>query len=85
MKPIYALALAFTLSLGFVACGPSDAEMKADSIKKDSVAKSMNNEADSTIAAMNAMNEANKRAEDSTAKADSTKKADSVAKAPKKK
>ncbi|MBI3510292.1 MAG: hypothetical protein HY064_06485 [Bacteroidetes bacterium] len=86
MKTIYSLGVAFMLSIAFVACGPSEAEKKADSIKTDSVKKDMNNEADSTIAAMNKMNEDNKRMQmqaDSTRRADSARKADSAMKAPK--
>jgi hypothetical protein len=71
MRPLHALLLVAALTLGFVACGPSEAERKADSLQVDSTKKEMNNAAahmiDSMNAAMNAMS-------GDTAKKDSAKK-----------
>ena len=53
MKPLYALAIVCSLTLGFVACGPSEAERKADSLTVDSTKKEMNNSADHMIDSMN--------------------------------
>jgi len=87
MKKVFALAFAAAV-IGFSSCGPSAAEKKADSLNVASMKKSMNNDADSMIALMNAQNAAS----DSTAKAaaaaqkaDSAKKADSMKNAGKKK
>lgn len=80
MKKILALACAAMLVTGFISCGQSEEERKADSTEVAKTATNMNDEADSTIAAMNHMNDSIVAA----GKADSTKKADSAAKAQKK-
>ncbi|HTL82055.1 MAG TPA: hypothetical protein VL651_10140 [Bacteroidia bacterium] len=54
MKPLYAIALVCGLTLGLVACGPSEAERKADSLEVDSTHKEMNATGDHLIDSMNA-------------------------------
>jgi hypothetical protein len=76
MKKVFALACTFALVAGFVSCGPSEEERKADSAEVASTAKNMESEADSMIAQMNRMNDstdAANRAADSLKK-DSAKK-----------
>jgi hypothetical protein len=58
MKKILALAFAASLAIGFVACGPSEEEKKADSIEVTNLAKDMDNFADSVAKAMEQMNNA---------------------------
>jgi hypothetical protein len=83
MKKFFALACSAVLMAGFVSCGPSEEERKQDSTDVAKTAVSMNNEADSIIAAMN---EQNKQDSIASAKAaDSTHKADSMANAKSKK
>ena len=72
MKPIYAIALVSSLTLGFVACGPSEAERKADSMEVDSTKKEMDNSADQFIDSMNKANDAASAAD--TSKKDTAKK-----------
>ena len=84
MKKIFALAFAASMAMAVVSCGPSAAEKKADSLKVDSTAKSMNNDADSMIAMMNRQNDSTAKADKEKAVADSIRKADSAMKAKKK-
>ena len=76
MKKILALACAAALVTGFISCGPSEEERKADSTEVAKTAEGMKDEGDSIIAAMNHLNDSTTAAE----KADSAKKADSAAK-----
>lgn len=81
MKKVFALACSALLVAGFVSCGPSEEERKADSLEVVNTAASMDKEGDSIIAAMNAMS-----GSDSSGNAgmsDSAKMADSTAKAKK--
>ena len=73
MKKIFALAFAATLVTGFVSCGPSEEQKKADSTDVAKTAKSMNNDADSMIAMMNRQNDSTEKANAEAKKADSAK------------
>lgn len=87
MKKLLALACAFTIAAGFISCGPSAEERKADSANNVQTKKEMDNTADHMIDSMNKANEEMMRKDSTDAankKADSTRKADS-AKASKKK
>lgn len=64
MKRIFTLLFASMLVTGFVACGMSEEEKKADSLQQDSVAKEADATADMLIEQM-------ERENDSIAKADS--------------
>lgn len=68
MKKIIALAFAASLAIGFVACGPSEEEKKADSIEVAKLAGETNDFADSVAKAMEQMNNAT-----DTSKKDSAK------------
>ena len=56
MKKIFALAFAASLAIGFVSCGPSEEEKKADSVEVVKQADEMNDFADSVAKAMEQMN-----------------------------
>ncbi len=73
MKKAVSILFASALLVGFVSCGQSEEERKADSALKDSVANETMNTTDSLIAMM----ERDNAIADSTAKADSAAKADS--------
>lgn len=71
MKTILAFAFATTLSISMISCGPSEAELKADSLQSDSVKKESDATGDHMIDSMNAANaqaEADAKTADSLAK-----------------
>lgn len=80
MKKTLTILFASALLTGFISCGQSEEERKAESLQNDSVVAETGNTTDSLIAMMEAEN---KRLEDSANKADSTRKADSAANAKK--
>lgn len=80
MKKSLTILFASALLTGFISCGMSEEERKADSAEEVEVVNETENTTDSLIAAMEAEN---KRLEDSANKADSTRKADSIANAKK--
>lgn len=79
MKKALSVLFASALLTGFVSCGQSAEDRKADSAKQDSVVKETLSTTDSLIAMM----ERDNAKMDSIAKADSARKADSTAKAKK--
>lgn len=80
MKKALSILFASALIAGFVSCGQSEEERKADSAQQDSVIAETGNTTDSLIAMMEREN----AIADSIAKADSVRKADSIANATKK-
>ena len=77
MKKVLSILCASALLTGFISCGMSEDERKADSAQQDSVANETMDTTDSLIAMMEREN----AMMDSTLKADSAAKADSIAKA----
>lgn len=55
MKTLYAAAILCVMSFGFIACGPSDAERKADSLAVDSTHKEMKSTEQHLIDSINAL------------------------------
>ena len=78
MKKGLPIFFAAALLTGFVSCGPSAEDRRADSLKQDSVETET---ADATQRMIDSIEAANKAYDDSVAQADSIKKADSAAKA----
>lgn len=76
MKKATTILFAAALMTGFISCGMSDEERKADSAQQDSVINETQDTGDSLIALMEREN----FVADSLAKVDSAKKADSLAK-----
>ena len=74
MKKVFAILFASALVTGFVACGQSAEEQKAESLRDDSVVQEADQTAEMLIEQMNRQN-------DSIDKADSAAAADSAAKA----
>lgn len=68
MKSIYALAIAAVVTFGFMSCGPSEAERKADSVTVDSTRKEMHNTEDHLIDSINKAMQSTGSATDTTKK-----------------
>lgn len=81
MKKGLSILFAAALLTGFVSCGPSAEDKKADSLLQDSLAKEADATGDWLIDSMMRADSIATAQADSAAKADSARKADSAAKA----